>query len=600
MKSTQQKRKKGVPSGLQVRLLGGFAATDGAGAALKFPTRKAEALLAVLAVAPGSGWGRDELAALLWPDSIEGSGRTNLRQSLAQLRKALSGASVAGVVSEGDQVRLDAEGVTVDAAALTALPADPTIEQLEAATAGGSELLAGFPAVSEPFEEWLRAERGRLRALAERAEDRLLDAYGDAGRREDAAALAERCLAADPARESAYRALLRGHAQAGDRAAAARCFARCREALERELGAAPSDATVQLYDSIAASAPVAVAPAHRSVAVLPFENRSDDPAQQYFADGVVEDILTDLARFRALRVVSRNTSFALRGDSRPLPEIARSLGVRYLLTGSLRRAGDRLRVAAQLIDAGADSEVWAERFDVPLGELFDVQDRIVQAVVHALAAEIEEAALREARRRPAEDLQAYECWLRGLDLLRGGTRENDAAARGWFEQAIAADPHFARGYTGMSLSYFNDWSCQAWDRWEDRAQRAFEYAQRAVALDERDPVTHVILGRILLYRREFAQAEWHLNRAVALNPNDPDTLLHAGTGMMFLGKLADALDLLLTAIRLNPHARGSYFMSTGMVLVLMERFEEASEYLQRAPDMYVDGRAWIAAALAQL
>jgi hypothetical protein len=271
-----------------------------------------------------------------------------------------------------------------------------------------------------------------------------------------------------------------------------------------------------------------------------------------------------------------------------------------VLEGSVRRSGDRLRITAQLIDGENEAHLWAERYDVFVQDVFDVQDDITRAVAGALAVHIDDAHLSRARRRDVADLELYDCWLRGLECLRHGTPRSDEQARAYFVRALEIDPHFARGHAGISLSHFNDWSCQAWDRWDERERGAFEHARRAVELDDADHVTHCILGRIHAYRREFSLAEKHFDRSLALNPNDAEILMHIVLGLTQLGRHDEASALADTALRLNPRHGDWYYGAAAMPLYLEGEFEAALAHAERGPDTFVDARAFMAGAYARL
>ncbi len=332
-----------------------------------------------------------------------------------------------------------------------------------------------------------------------------------------------------------------------------------------------------------------------TIAVSSFENPSGDPEQDYFARGFVEDVVTELSRFPTLEVIHPHTSFAVAGSR--LPEALRA---DYLLQGSVRRLGETVRVAAQLVEATSGRQIWADRFDAPAERLFAVQDQIVARVASTLAIQVDGARLHRARRKPLASLEVYDCWLRGLDCLRRGTVEDDERARQFFERALMLDPHWARGHAGISLSHFNEWSCQAWELWDDKERLAFEHARRAADLDDRDALIQVVLGRILLYRRRFDEAARHIDRAIDLNPNDADVLAQAALCRAYLGDAEAAVGLAAKAMRLNPDHPDWYLYCAGVPLFLRQRYAEAAGLMSKAPRALVDLPAYLAASYAYL
>jgi len=594
---------------LEITLLGGFSAKAD-GAPLALPTRKAEALLAFLALKPGVTRRRERIAATFWSRSGEAQARGSLRQTLTTLRKALQPAGVPGIISDGDTVHLDPEGVRVDAARLDAALADGGPASLaRAAELYAGDLLDGFALAEEPFEDWLAAERTRIREGALGAMRRLLDRHAEAGETEAGLALGERLLALDPAVEAAHRAMMRLHAAAGGRSAVVRQYRRCRAALKRELQVEPEPATEALLKELAGGdgaadlktagpAPARPPGEKPAIAVLPFANLSGDESQVYFAQGLAEDIITQLSRFPSLDVIARNSSFAYAGKDAPIGRIANDLSVGYLLEGSVRSAGETLRVTAQLVDGLSERQLWAERYDVGRAQLFEVQDDITAHVVGALAIRIDDAVRERARHAPDESLQAYDLWLRGHDLLHRGTVAADDEARALFEQALTIDPHYARAYVGLSMSHFNEWSCQAWDKWEEKERAAYENARRAIELDDDDPMAHAILGKILLYRRQFGEAERHFERALALNPNDTEVMALVGLSFAYLGRAEEGVALCRKAIRLNPFHPEWYVGSLAFALFFARRIEEALEISGSAPVAYVDQPALMASGFA--
>jgi TolB-like protein/tetratricopeptide (TPR) repeat protein len=324
-----------------------------------------------------------------------------------------------------------------------------------------------------------------------------------------------------------------------------------------------------------------------TIAVMPFDNESKDISQDYFARGFVEDLAIELSRFPTLEIVHAQSA---------VPDVAVPAAA-YRLRGSVRRVEDIVRIYAQLLDA-AGRQIWSDRFDAPAERLLEVQNEIVTKVAGQLAGKIENAWLRRARRKPLASLEVYDCWLRGLDCLHRGTPQADAEARVFFERALSLDPTYARGYAGISLSHFNEWSCQAWEFWDDKERLAFQNARRAADLDDQDAIIQLVLGRIMLYRRQFDEAAHYVDRAIELNPNDADVLAHAAVLLSYLGDPALALTLASKAMRLNPHYPAWYVGSAALPLFMLGRYSESLNLMARTPDATVDMTAFQAAAHA--
>ena len=587
---------------MRICLLGGFEARSSKGVRLSFPTRKAEALLAVLALAPGTFHSRERLATLLWSDRGDAQARGSLRQTLSLLRKHFAAARVRGIVVEGEQLCLDPAGIAVDAAEFAVSLESDTAEGLaEALALYRGDLLDGFAMAEEPFEEWLRQERSRLRRQALQAGERLLDRCVERG---DAAGLAvgERLLALEPASEPTACALMRLHSLKGSRSAVAREYERCRQTLAAELHVEPAPETTVLWRRLLAPAarPATVRSGLPSIAVLPFAGPAGDAETAGFADGLVEDIIRELSRFRSLEVIARHSAFALRDFKLTAREIGERLGARYLLSGSLRRLGPILRIGTELVETASGRQIWAERTDCEFERISVMHDEISRAVVGALALRIDEATLRQARRKPPDDLQAYDCWLRGVDCVRRGGADKLEEARAFFSRALEIDPTYARAHSGLSLSYFNEWNCSHWTIWAEREEQALESAIRAVELDDSDHVTRLILGRIYLYRRDYARAEQELSRAEALNPNDADLLAHLALGWAYLGEAERARNLAERAVRLNPLHEGWYYTFMLPAALAQRRFRDTIAIGERCLDLAVKVHAYVAAAHAHL
>lgn len=344
-----------------------------------------------------------------------------------------------------------------------------------------------------------------------------------------------------------------------------------------------------------------------AVAVMPFENMSGDPEQIYFSDGITEDVITELSRFRELIVIARNSSFALRGKSADVREIGRSLNAAYVVEGSVRRAGSRVRITAQLVDASSGAHLWAERYDRGIEDVFDIQDEIAQSIVARVAQRIIEDSEVAARRRPPEDIRAYDLFLQGYRLSDTFTPEAQARVQALFEQALQIDPTFARACTGLAYTYMN----RATDagvgiprgRDENRIT-ALRLAEKALSLDPNDPRVHATLGYICLTWRDFDRAEHHMDLARAMNPNDPMIQITWAWVQACLGKPERAMSAAEIAFRLNPHHPNWYNYFLSRILFQLGRYSEVTTLLERctidAPARHPRDMAWRAAACGHL
>jgi adenylate cyclase len=334
-----------------------------------------------------------------------------------------------------------------------------------------------------------------------------------------------------------------------------------------------------------------------AIAVLPFVNMSGDPEQDYFADGITEDILTELSRFRHLLVISRNSSFFYKGKPIKVQEVARELDVAYVLEGSVRRAGNRVRVTAQLIEAATDKHIWAERYDRELADIFAIQDEIARRIVATLAGRIAALGAERARRKRPGSIAAYDCVLRGQEALDRYTLEDHALARAMFEEALALDSGYARALAGLASTWLYDWFLAADP---EALDRAYDLAQKALDLDPEDAWCAMIVGRVMLHRRRFDLAQHFYDQAIALNQNDADILASRSYLLTCLGRAEEAVAAVKGAMALNPHHRSWYWENLGNALFALKRYDEALAALRKVQDRppYVMG--YLAACLARL
>ena len=293
--------------------------------------------------------------------------------------------------------------------------------------------------------------------------------------------------------------------------------------------------------------------------MLPFTNMSGDPEQEYFSDGITEDIITELSRFRSLFVIARNSSFTFKGKAVKVTGGCEGLGVAYVVEGSVRKVGNRIRITAQLIEAAGGRHVWAERYDRPAEDIFAIQDEVVRTVVATLAGRLEAKRAEGLRRRPTTSLSAYECVLRG-NALPVGDPAPEAVAHQLFEQAIALDPDYARAYAQLAISHAKRWEDNMGGSSRDLI-RAFELATRAVILDAQESECHTALGYVHLLRRQYDEAEFHVRKALALNPNRPNALATLGVVLARSGQPDTAVELITDAMR--TRSPSSYLVLDG-------------------------------------
>ena len=316
--------------------------------------------------------------------------------------------------------------------------------------------------------------------------------------------------------------------------------------------------------------------------------------------GFVQDLIAEIARFPTLGVISAQSAFAADTASLEDAAIGRRLGVEYLLKGSMRKLAKAIRINVQLVHLENGRHLWSERYDVEEDALFGLQDEITAKIANTLSARIDQTLLSAAKRRPPATLQAYECWLRGLECLQRGTAASDDEARGFFELALKADPLYARAHGGLSLSHFNEWSCQAWHLWEEKEKLAYEHALKAEALDPDDQIVQVILGRIEQYRRDFDKAGARLERARLLAPNDAFALVQLSVCFTFQGDPELGQQVSQRALDLSPLCPSWYYYCAALPLFALKRYDEAVRIAGKGGLTVVDSGAYLAAAHAHL
>ena len=338
-----------------------------------------------------------------------------------------------------------------------------------------------------------------------------------------------------------------------------------------------------------------------SIAVLPFNNMSGDPEQNYFAEGISEDITTELSRFHSICVISRNSAFTYRGVAVDARKVGQELGVQYIVEGSVRKAGGRVRVTAQLIEVAKGHHIWAERYDRKLEDIFAVQDEITETIVSTLAGRIEAAGIDWAKRKNTENMAAYDYLLRGLDFHKSGRNkyEDGVQAVKMFMKAVEIDPGFARAHA---------WLACAMSTAQQRIGKVsnsqiddyMARVQKALALDENESEAHRIMGAICLFKKQFDRADYHYTKAIALNPNNSNISAKFASYLSYTGRSREAVASVKRAMRLNPHHPDWYWQELGLAYYVGGEYTKAIHAFNRIARLIDFDYSYLAACYADL
>jgi adenylate cyclase len=324
-----------------------------------------------------------------------------------------------------------------------------------------------------------------------------------------------------------------------------------------------------------------------SIAVLPFDNLSGDQTQEYFSDGITNDIITDLSKFPSLFVIASNSVFTYKGKPIKAQDVSRELGVRYVLEGSVQRGGEKVRINAQLIDATTGHHVWAERYDRDLKDLFVLQDEIVRTIVRNLAVKVQSMERERTMRKATDSLEAYDYVLRGREYLGRTTLSTNLKAREMFQQAIELDPRYASAYVGLGWTYRKAVG-HGWTEFPNQAlEQAHDLAQKALDLEE-SADAYSLLGYIYLLRKQYDLASHALERAVELNPNDWDSLAILASVKLYTGRPDEAIQTFETALRFNPAVDVDRQLELGFAYYLASRYDASIKTLEQAVERNPD------------
>ncbi|MGV7224318.1 MAG: adenylate/guanylate cyclase domain-containing protein [Nitrospinales bacterium] len=330
-----------------------------------------------------------------------------------------------------------------------------------------------------------------------------------------------------------------------------------------------------------------------SIAVLPFVNMSDDPKQEYFSDGITDDLITDLSKISGLFVIARNSVFTYKGKPVKIRQVAEEMGVRYVLEGSVRRARDRVRINAQLIDSTTDGHIWAERYDGKMDDVFALQDKITRQIVAVLTIKLTAAEEKQVARKETDSAEAYDAFLNGWAHYLRETPDNFVMAIQYLEKAIKLDPNYGKAYAALALTYWESWK-RLWhfrlglSHWHDARFQAEKFLKKAM----QNPTTlaHQVTAMLFLHLKRHEEAIAEAELAITMDPNDANSYIALASALSLSGRPKEALQLVKDAMRLNPHYPSFYLYELGLSQFGMEQFDKAAVSLERATALNPDDR----------
>ncbi len=565
--------------------------------------RKAEALLGYLALSPSQMHGRDQIVALLWSDMDEAHARASLRQLLTSLRSIFLEIGFSGFSADRQGISLDAASTFSDVGvALLSIDAGRPDDLLFARTHIAESIMTGYDNVDPAFHDWLVGQRQHVAAQMERGlEEQLSNESLDLRQTKR---IAEALLLVEPAHEGASQSLMRCYADSGDLAGALAVYRKLWDLLADQHDMEPSDQTQELVAALKAGTyrarkrvskrratddwrtvekqqlvlngglieeqrAIAISPfevplqqplGRPSIAVMPFTNVGPNAMDDYFAQGLAEDIVISLAGLRELFVISRNSTIAYSGAPEDLQKIGRTLGVRYILTGTVRRHGERSRVSALLRDTDSGTALWAETVDAGLNELFDFQDEVVQKVVAGIAPNVARAELERSMRKRPENFSAYDYTLQALHLIFRLDKDAFYKARDFLEKATAEDPNYAMPFAWAArwhnLRVGQGWSADL----AGDSSAALRLAATAVQLEPNNALGLATYGHLQAFlRRDHDCARLYIDKALAASPSSPIVWALGSITSSYVGESAEAVQRALNAIRLSPLDRSSFY-----------------------------------------
>ena len=611
---------------ISINLFGKFSVLDENGNPISLTGAKTQGLVAYLALNTEMPPSRDRLMALFWGDRFTDQARQSLRQAIAKLRRTFDIAEGDVLLTEHDRVGLNPDIVTVDVDRLAEIVHDPSPEAaLRGVGLLTGPLLDGLYGQQPEFEDWIASERQRFSAMSLKVLERAAELELQNGKTDEAIALARRMVSLDPLRDASQIVLIRILAQHGERSGAVQQFNAYEALLQRELGVGAGPELLKLMDEVKgeglstnmsdAAFPLASPPEPEpltpavsegtSVAVVPFATLNTDEGYRLFAAGLTEDITTNLSRFSWLDVKASVEHHGPRLTSAEMSALGQELGLDFVVHGSLRGLGTKLRLTLQLAEPKSARYVWVTRYDREFDDLFSLQDDLADTIAASIEAEIERLAGRSARETAFDEMSAWDCYHRGLAIQYEFDSDTNLAAQKHFRRAIELDPNFGLAYARLSYAMVISAIYFEAEDVKKILDEALEIAQTAARLEPEDAVARFVRGRVFLAQGEYDRSIADLQAAIELNPGMAQAHCGLGDAMAYSGRLDRAIGCFEEAVRISPSDPYRWaFLSYGATALLFKgAFEDAAKWAAEAesvPNSHYWPTAIRASALAHL
>jgi TolB-like protein/DNA-binding SARP family transcriptional activator len=587
----------GVPAPkFTLSVLGRFE-LSGPDGPVDLPSKKLAGLLAYLACTAPQPQPREKLATLLWGSHFEAQARQNLRQALFRLRRVVGHDIIRG---DEEEVSLAPGSIDCDSTRFEVLVRQGSRGSLAAAAdLYKGQLLADVALTEEAWREWLHVQRQRFEGLALDSMVKLGEQELLLGNHQQALRAANQATTINSLREDAHRLAIRALSAGGRRADALKLYEDLKALLKRDLAVEPDPVTRALAAELRkshAARPVSEVgsdpasetstvllplPDRPSIAVLPFENLSGDPEQGYFADGMVEEIITALSRIHWLFVIARNSSFTYKGRTVDIKQVGRELGVSYVLEGSVRKAGNRVRITAQLLDATTAAHLWADNFDATLEAIFELQDNVASSVAGVIEPTLLAAEHRRATQRPTHDLTAYDLYLQARLARESADREGAMRALELVGRALERDPNFGSALAVATVCQCNIYVGGWTNDFEATRRQGIDLARRALRVAGNDPFILANAAWALgVFGEDIATAIALVDRSLQINPSFARGWFQSGELRMWAGQYDLAIEHVERSIRLSPRERRTgHNLAMGIGHFFARRGEKAAELL---------------------